>query len=181
MRAFGREDLITRLCRKTGWLLLGRQEDLYTVRSPGPAGVQLIAIRHRHRGRVKFTAGFPVRFPLDRTPPGLFARLLLRSRDLKHSHWLMDLWGGLEALPYLHGRWPESIVTAAFFDAVCRELDAEIRGFHQELRDRFRGDMTPPAGPHSGPCDPGIRYIEPVQHTPRPPLPLIRCEAIPHL
>ncbi len=165
MRAFGREDFITRLCRETGWLMIGREGDLYAVRSAGSGGVRLIDVRHTQGGGwVKFTAQFPVRFPLDRTPSGLFARLLLRSRALKHSHWLMDLWGGLEALPYLYGQWPESVMTASFFDATCREIDGEIRGFHQELRDKFQGDMTRPAGPASaGPDTPEIRYLGPVR------------------
>lgn len=163
MRAFGREDRIARLCRETGWQLVGKEGELYTVQSAGPGGVRLIGVRDGGRGWVKFTAEFPIRFPLDRTPSGLFARLLLRSHALKYTHWLMDLWGDFEALPYLMGQWPESLVTAPFFDAACREMDDEIRGFHQELRDKFRGDMAPPAGPAGRPAEDEIRYLGPVR------------------
>ena len=165
MRAFGREDFITRLCRETGWLVLGQEGDLYTVRSSGPQGVRHLGVRHRHGGGwIKFTAEFPIRFPLDRTPSGIFARLLLRGHALKYSHWRMELWGDFEALPFLLAQWPDSVMTASFFDATCREMDGEIHGFHQELRDKFQGNMTRPAGPASaGPETPDIRYLGPVR------------------
>jgi hypothetical protein len=169
MKLFRRDDLVTRLCRESGrWFITGREGDSYDLRSNDAAAIRFLSVRHRPDvDYVMFNAALPLRFPLDRTPSGLFARMLLRNVGLKYCHWNMDLRGSLEAVAYLHAQWPILGMTAGFFDSLCREMTEEIRGFHQELRDKFQGDMTRPAASTPGPAaaGPDVRFVEPVQQS----------------
>lgn len=162
-----REDFVRRLARRTRcWEVVAQKGDSYELRSNDTRAVRRLTVRHRQGvGYVLFQAGFPVSFPLDRTPPGIFARVLLRNVCLKLCHWNMDLQGGLESWLYLCGQWPESSMTPEFFDAVCHEMTAEIQAFHQELRDKFQGDLTVPTRPASAGTASSIdiRFVGPVQ------------------
>lgn len=108
-------------------------------------------------------AALPLRFPLDKTPSGLFARMLLRNVGLKFCHWNFDRRGGFEASAYLHAQWPTAGMTPEFFGSLCRGMAEEVSGFHQELRDKFLGDGSPTVRPAAaGPDTPDICFLGPV-------------------
>ena len=169
MRVFGREDFVTRMCRLSGrWTITGREGDGYDLRSNDARAVRYLSARHRPGvDYVMFHAALPLRFPLDRTPSGLFARLLLRNAGLQFCHWNLDLRGGFEASAYLHAQWPVPGMTPEFFDSLCRELTEEVRGFHQELRDKFLGDGSPSVRLATG--GPDVRHVGPVRDRPGQP------------
>lgn len=167
MKLRRQEELIPKLCRESGrWLVSGRDGgDCYQVRTAGSDTIRYIDVRHQDDVRsVKFSATFPVRFPLENTPSGLFARLLLRSVSLHHSHWLIEIWESCEALPYLVARQPAAVMTPALFNAICREMVDELLGFQQELRDKFQGDFVRRHGGmgSAAPSGPEVRLAEPV-------------------
>ena len=165
MKLFRQEGLVARLCRESGrWMMTAIEGDVHYVRNTGPEGVRFIMVRYQEGTHwIKFTAEFPVRFPLASTPAGVFARLLMRNVSLRYAHWHLDLWGSCEGLPYMVAQWPLSIMSASVFDATCSQIDGEIRDFHQELRDKFHGGMGQ-AGPAAGysPNDMDIRFLGPV-------------------
>jgi hypothetical protein len=135
-----RETLVEQRARQGGWHLLRRTGDNYLLRFADDDVTRLVAVKHGDGSHfVRFSAKFPILFSLDRTPHGLFGRLLLRNGDLELSTWHMDIAEHCEAQIYLCSQWPVEVVTSAFFDAVCHELVGEIRSFHQELRDKFHG------------------------------------------
>lgn len=160
MGLFRRDNLITRLCRESGrWLLIGREGELYWVRADGCGRLQEIFIRYReHAASVAFQSRFPVRFPLDGPPSGLYARLLMRNFQRVFTSWAMDIGESCEAVLRVVARVPTVALDAPLFDEVCREMVDEIADFHQELRDKFRGVMD---GHGGGPAVPDVRYIEP--------------------
>lgn len=141
MNLFRRNDLIRKLCKGTGrWIVIGQEGDVYDLRSNDASRVRHACVRWRADVQfIMFQAYLPLRFPLDRTPSGLFARMLLRNMDVSFAHWHMDLRGSAEAVAYLAGQWPLAGMTPKFFDAVCREMTDEVHAFHQELREKFRG------------------------------------------
>ena len=166
MQLFAREDFVTRMCRLSGrWAVIGREGDSYDLRSDDTRAVRYLSVRHRPDvGYVMFHAALSLRFPLDKTPSGLFARMLLRNVRLKFCHWNLDLRGSFEASAYLNAQWPTPGMTHEFFGSLCREMAEEVSGFHQELRDRFRGDWSPVAPTESaGPDTPEIRFVGPVR------------------
>jgi hypothetical protein len=145
------ESVIEWSARLTGWAMFSRRGDFYTVQSRDrPGNERLVSVKYRDGdSMVKFTTDFPIRFSLERTPQGLFARLLLRSVPLCWSHWNMDIDQACEAQPYLVAVWPTAVMTPKMFDAICREMVGELRSFHQELRDKLAygvgGGMVDPA------------------------------------
>lgn len=170
-----RDDLIDRLCRESGrWMVVSREEDDYRVRAVGDyRAVQYVGIRCGAAFHdVVFQSWFSVRFPLDNPPSGLFGRLLMRNFMLKQAAWALQIEGSCEAGLCCCARVPKSALVPCLFDIVCRELVNEIDDFHQELRDKFRwagGEVVPGRGANHGygsfgQADPGVRFIEPVQH-----------------
>ena len=133
------ESVIERSARLTGWAIFSRHGDFTTVQSRDrPGNERLVTVKYRQGdSMVKFTAELPIRFSLERTPQGLFARLLLRNVSLPWSHWNIEIEQACEAQPYLVGIWPTAIMTPKLFDTICREMVVELRSFHQELRDKF--------------------------------------------
>ena len=139
MSLFRRKDLIESLCQRSGWWVAGRERDRYLVRCGNHTTVHYIDVRHGDgMSTVRFQAAFPVRFPLDHEPAGLFARLLMRNIALRYVSWHMDIQESCEGLIYLSGQWPVVDLPPQRFNAICRELTEEIAGFHEELRDKFR-------------------------------------------
>jgi hypothetical protein len=133
----GREDLIESLCGRTGSLLISREGDRYWVRPPCATRGQRIRIVASDRS-VLFQEYLDVEFPLDREPPGLFARLMLRNFNLFYAAWNMTIGGRCDALVCVCARIPTASLDAGLFDTVCREIVSEVEGFHQELREKFR-------------------------------------------
>jgi hypothetical protein len=165
MYPFRRKDLVKTFCRKNGnWLIIGREGDRYELCSNDHRAVRYLTVRHQPKIHyIKFSSALPLQFPLDRTPSGLFARMLLRNLELHYCHWNMDLGGSYEARPFLCAQWPVLGMTKTFFESVCREMTEESHGFLQELRDKFQGAGTP-AGGYQGaaaPQAPDVRYREP--------------------
>jgi hypothetical protein len=167
---FKRDTLVEQLAKTTGWPIAESCGDAYTLRSPDPGVVRHVWVRHQQGNSfMKFSATFPVRFPLDRTPDGLYGRLLLRSMNLNWCNWLMEIADNCQAQPFLWGMWPTVVVTPEFFQTVCNEMVGEIRDFHAELRDKFQyggnaaGAAAWPTG-HAGVPQivpgGGIRYIK---------------------
>jgi hypothetical protein len=85
---------------------------------------------------------------------------------------MMDITQSCEGQPYLAGTVLTAGLDARLFGDICREMVAELHSFHQELRDKFQGDMarcTMGQGGSAGPPrgyvvpDPGIHYVEPAQ------------------
>lgn len=168
-----KQELIPELCRASGWPLVAQECGRYTVASNDTRGRRYIVVKSREPvSNVVFTATFPIRFSLEKTPQGLFARLLLRSVSLRYCAWVMDIMDSCEGQPYLAASVPAAALDARLFGDICREMVAELHSFHQELRDKFQGDMARcpmgqggPARPARGYTvpDPGIHDIEPVQ------------------
>jgi hypothetical protein len=147
----GGADPVEALCRRTGTLILRREGGEYWVRPPCATRGQSIRLG-AGGGNVLFQHHLGVEFPLDREPPGLFARLLLRNLDLSWTAWSMTIAGRCDAHLSVSARIPIAGLDAALFDAVCREIVGEVEGFHRELHDKFRwggGGMGEPgaAGP----------------------------------
>ena len=140
------DDLITRLCRRSGrWIITAREADSYMLRPSDAGAVRYLQVRHKEGiGWAKFQADLPVSFPLDRLPEGLAARLLMRSPLLDYSHWSLTIWGSCDAVAFLTCRWPASDLSVARFDAICGEMVTEIRQFHEELVGKFRGVAARP-------------------------------------
>jgi hypothetical protein len=131
-------DLIERLCVESGWLLTGRQADLYQVRPCDPRAIHYVDIRYKEPyPNVVFQCWFPIRFPLQQ-PSGLSERLLMRNKNLHWSSWTMTIGQSCEACLYVGASIPPSSLNAWLFGNVCQELVNEVRAFHQELHDRFR-------------------------------------------
>ena len=169
MSLFKRTTLVERLAGQTGWPITYGCGDYYTLRSPDAGAVTFVNVRHEPtKTFMKFTAEFPVTFPLERLPQGLCARLLLRSSGIRWSNWHLDINDSCQAQPYLCGMWPVSIITPEFFAMVCEEMTGEIRSFHQELRDKAYGGSggeaaARPAGRAGVPQvmpGTGLRYID---------------------
>ncbi len=135
-------DLIERLCRETGWLLAEKEGDLYRVRPGDHRPRQYINIRHSTGTNVIFQTWFPVRFPLDKEQPGLFARVLLRNFSLKWSLWATSIEESCEAVLSLSARVPAEGLDARLFDSICSEMVAEVRDFHLELHNKFKYGAT---------------------------------------
>ena len=157
------------MCRLTGqWIVVGREGDSYELRSDDRRTVRTLSVRHRpDADYLMFQAALPLRFPLDRTPSGLFARMLLRNVGLKYSHWNLDLRGSFEASAYLSAQWPKPGMTPGFFASLCREMVDEAAGLHQELRDSFRGERSAAARPVGAvPDSDGIHFLGPVRNRP---------------
>jgi hypothetical protein len=144
------ESLIEWSARLTGWAIYSRKGDFYTIQSRDvPGAERLVVVNYRDGdSSVKFICHFPVRFPLDRTPQGLFARLLMRSVTLCWSAWAMDIHQSCEGQPYLVGIWPVEAMTPRTFNTICLEMVREVRSFHQELRDKFSYGVG--GGAHAG-------------------------------
>jgi hypothetical protein len=140
MSLFRRKTVIESLCQQSGCQFCFRDGQLYVVRSGGrdlyyiPITVHYI---DSHRW-TKFNAELPVRFPLGRTPDGLFAKAMMRNFNLGYSHWLMDIRESCDAILYLSAQTPTEWLNAGIFGAICCELATEVRAFHSELRDKFR-------------------------------------------
>jgi hypothetical protein len=92
---------------------------------------------HDKRAWTTFRCNLPVRFPLDRTPDGLFARAMMRSIPLGYARWHMDILECTEATLYLWAYVPSGWMTPGIFAKVCDEMATEMRSFHKEIRDRF--------------------------------------------
>jgi hypothetical protein len=164
MNLFERRPLIEQIVAKSpAWQILRRDGDMHRITSADSGSLTPIVVRApKQRPFVVFNAFLPIRFSLERTPQGLFARLLFRSNALGLSSWNMDIAESCEALPYLFAQVPRDSLTPFLFDLICREMTEEIRSFRQELRDRFSYGIGPVGGGVHQPSA-EVQYIEPVQ------------------
>jgi hypothetical protein len=133
------ESLIEWSARLSGWAMYSHRGDFYTIQSRDcPGDAKFVTVNYRDGdGYVKFSSIFPLRFSLERTPQGLFARLMLRTVSLHWAAWAMDIQQACEAQPYLVGIWPTETMTPRLFNMICLEMVGEIRSMQQELRDKF--------------------------------------------
>ena len=166
---FKRKTLVEQLAKQAGWPISSHCGGHYTVLSADQGPARQVNVRYMEStGFLRFYADFPIRFSTERTPDGLYARVLLRSSSLGKCHWLLDIDYSCEAQPYLFAQWPAAVVTPKFFNAVCQEMVNELRAFHQELRDKFAYSVgsgaMPPVKPQAWlsapPPGKGIRFME---------------------
>lgn len=170
-----REDLIERLCRESGvWAVSHTEPGRYVVIANDHTRRRDVHIRWRPTAySVQFQCWLELTFPLDRTPSGLFARVLMRNFETSWGAWFVSLGRSMEAHLCCAAGVPVSAVDVGLFDHVCRELTNEVNGFSRELADKFAYDPGQPirsAGPPpaAGPDD-GIRWIDsPPGETSRP-------------
>ena len=112
------------------------------MRSRGTLSPVAIEVCYGERQvNVLFQSWLPIRFSLERPPAGLFARVLLRGHPLNWSAWQMSIGGSCEACLYVSASVPRTALDARLFQEVCTEIANEIRGFHQELHDKFAYDL----------------------------------------
>jgi hypothetical protein len=160
-------DLIERLCRETGWGLIGEESGRYQVRSRGTRSPVAIEVCYGERQvNVLFQSWLPIRFSLEKPPAGLCARVLLRNHPLNWGAWQLSIGGSCEACLCVVASVPRTALDAWLFHEVCTEIADELRGFHQELHDRFLYDLggvvqepTPAAVPwevHGSYSDPPV-------------------------
>jgi hypothetical protein len=161
------QDFIERLCWESGWLLVARENDMYTVRSGDHTVQQMVYVRWSPQfASALFYSFFPVRFSLEREAPGLYARLMMRNQDLHWSAWSTDLGGSCEACPMVKALIPAGSLNARLFAQVCQEIAGEINAFHAELRGKLRyslgqvGGDTPYRVPQEFPGDTPMRQAE---------------------
>ena len=146
-RLRGPQDFIERLCRQSGWLLVSREHDRYVVRSGDHTAQHEVHIRWNPSfANTVFQGWFPIRFSLEREAPGLYARLMLRNRDLHWSSWTMDLGGSCEACTYVAASLPTESLNARLFGSVCREIAGEAQRFSC----RAAGQVAVRRGPGDG-------------------------------
>lgn len=138
---FRRKDRITRLCRQTGKFVVADYEKpaSYWVRSTGAYGTmyRTVVVDDGKPTRTRFQTFLPVGFPLDRPPSGLFARLLMRSWDLRWSAWVVNILDSCEARACVTVLVPSVALDAGLFTEICHEQIQEVAAFHKELRDKF--------------------------------------------
>jgi hypothetical protein len=135
-------DLVSRLCRETGFSLTGREADHYQVRLMDHRSPVFIEVRYSDRSpNAMFQAWFPVRFSLEKPPAGLFARVLLRNTSMTWSAWGMSIGQSCEACLYVSASIPQQAMDARVFNGVCQEIAQEIRGFREELQSKFSYDL----------------------------------------
>jgi hypothetical protein len=151
--ARGGGDLVSRLCRDTGFVLTGREADRYQVRSGDHSPPVYIELRYsERRPNVIFQAWFPVRFSLEKPPTGLFGRVLLRNTSMTWAAWGMSIGQSCEACLYVTAASPRRAMDSRVFNAICQEMTGEIRAFHEELHSKFAydlGDVVPEAMPRN--------------------------------
>jgi hypothetical protein len=136
------QDLIERLCDETGWVLAGREADLYRVRSGDHRAPVYIDIRYSEQYcNAVFQSWFPVKFSLEQPPAGLFGRVLLRSIYLRWASWEMSAGRSCEACLVLSACLPVAGMHADLFRPVCEEIATEIRRLRRELHDKFAYDL----------------------------------------
>jgi hypothetical protein len=154
-----RNDLqVMEWCRASGaWQFNCKDGDWWYITNNDARRNHRIGVRHSAKlAVVKFSAKFPMRFSLRPEPPGLFARLLMRSHDLAYASWIMNIADSCEAQPYLFAQWPATAMTPVVFNAICNEMRDEIDAFGYELRSKFQyGGGEPP--PHGTSGVPAIR------------------------
>jgi hypothetical protein len=154
-------------CRTGQWQIMARRGDWWYVANTDQRRQHEIAVRYSEKLVVaKFSCVFPIRFRLRPEPPGLCARLLMRSHDLCYAHWTMNISDSCEGQAYLFAQWPVSALTTAVFDGICREMHRETEDFAFELRSKFQwggGGYVPPQGtagvPAVRPDDRGIQWV----------------------
>ena len=158
-----RKTLVEQLSHKSGrWHVSDQKGDVTWVSNNEEHDRQIIGVRSSDSMDViRFSANFPMRFNLERSPSGVFARLLLRNAFLRWSSWTLEIAESCEAAAYLHACMPKSVVDATLFDGICQEMRKEIGSFRKELYDKFRYDLGQPPARGPAPADPDIRFVEP--------------------
>jgi hypothetical protein len=146
-------DAIEHLCRDAGWVVTGREVDRYEVRSADHRKNVYIELRYNERyPNIVFQSWFGIRFSMEKPPAGLFARVLLRSTSLCWASWSLHLGQSCEACLTVRASLPKSAMNAGLFRDVCEEIADEIRGFRQELHEKFAYDLGG-AAPEAMPRD----------------------------
>jgi hypothetical protein len=141
-RRRGGGNLIERLCRQTGWVLTGREADRYQVRSGDHRPPIYIELRYSERApNIVLQSFFPIRFSMEKPPSGLFARVLMRGTALSWASWGLSIGPNCDAALVVSAGLPRAGLSAALFRDVCEEIAGEIRGFRQELHDKFAWDL----------------------------------------
>ena len=172
---FGRKSLIQKLCERSGVHFRFRDGPCFHVYQPGQRRGDYTAIKvvyQPHHVWTKFTCLLPVRFPLDRTPDGLFARAMIRSLSLGYTHWLIEIAERCDASLYLLANTPTEWLTPRLFGEICKEMGDEAESFHQEIQDRFNyagrsgGGFAAAAVRQTGPGVPMRRPGSPPQRYP---------------
>jgi hypothetical protein len=140
------QEMIPRLCAESSrWTVVSREVDAYQVRNDdGRRPVYIRVNQSRGATTTHFQAFFPIRFSLEREPPGLFARILLRNFHLKLATWGMFIGGSCEACLYLAAQVPTAGLDAAWFDFICEEILAEMNSLQDELHAKFSYQVAAP-------------------------------------
>ena len=158
---FRRKTKIEQLCRQTGrWAVTAfDKQDLFTVRTTAAETIYEIILRSGKQKSdcTRFHCWLPVSFHLDNPPSGLFARLMMRSRELRWSAWVLNISNACEGDACVTVLIPNVGLDAKLFDEICREQSNEVAAFHRELRDKFHwtaqfgGSSTASGAKHVGP------------------------------
>jgi hypothetical protein len=139
---FGREELIDRLARETGFVVMERQQGDYRVRPDDRSAIRSITIRcHDDYDMVGFQSVLPLRFPVATAPPELFRAILMRNCECPFAAWCIEVADACELTPYLHYEAIKAGLTGNLFARICRAMLDEREAFHGELR-RQLGRMT---------------------------------------
>src|SRR5689334_14420467 len=107
MTLFKRQPSIPQLCRNSRWLVVSRHDFHYSVANNDDRPRREMCVRAgKQFWDVQFSLEFPIRFPMNPEPPGLFARILIRNVGLVYSAWNMDIRDSCEAQLYLFAQMP---------------------------------------------------------------------------
>jgi hypothetical protein len=169
MGLFARDTMIERLARKTGWVVISREADVYRLRAGDHSRPYTIRVRCRDDYlNVTFLANLPVQFPLASMTKELATGLLVRNCRLLWAKWCLEVAGSCDALPFLYAAVQTQGLTGETFDAICRCMIGEIQAVHDELRgqvarftDGGAGRLRVQPGGDTLPLDHrGIRFLE---------------------
>jgi hypothetical protein len=140
-----RHEMIPRLCEESRrWVVVLSEASEYQVRNDDERRAVYITVSQRPGLlHTHFQAHFRIRFSLEREPPGLFARVLMRNFALGLSAWSMYIGGSCEACLTIWAKCATSALTTAMFNTICDEMVEEFNGLENELHEKFRyGGIT---------------------------------------
>ena len=139
MGILNRKNAIARLCEETGNFAFLKAEGVtHYVVPNGPQRRHRLEIKHDARfENVTLQGFFPIRFSLEKTPSGLFARVLMRSFELHFASWCVIMTESCEAGLCVRACVPRAALDSRLLDRVCTEIIDELEGFQKELREKF--------------------------------------------
>jgi hypothetical protein len=138
MKPPARETLVESLVRQSGLHIINRDADRYWLRFLDGSPARIVHVKHgENMCTMGFTAELAIRFPLDKEVQGLFARLMMRSTELCYASWRMDIGGSTQAIVYLYAQAQVLGLSDVRFQAIIREMTAELLAVEAELRAKF--------------------------------------------